>query len=130
MPAKRIDPQIAEQVRSRLAARINDAAALSGSDAAVRRLVESLLNGQPHYEEMHPALAYATRWQLPSVRALAAQLGAIQSVTFQGVGNAGWDVYDIQHEHGKSRCRIMLRSDGLITGALLQVTDGPISLGP
>ena len=130
MAAQRIDAAAAEQVRAQLAARIENPKPLPGSEAAVRRLVESLLSGQPHYGEMHPVLAHATRWQLPSIRALAMQLGAVQSLTFQGVGGAGWDVYHIQHEHGRSRCRIILRSDGLITGALLQVTDGPISLGP
>lgn len=130
MPAKRIDAATADHVRSRLAERIREARPLPGSEAAARRLVESLLNGEPHYEEMHPVLAYATRWQLPFLRTLATQLGSIQSISFQGVGHAGWDVYDIQHEHGRSRCRIALRSDGLIISALLQVTDGPISLGP
>ncbi len=130
MAAQRIDAATAEQVRSRLAARIKEAKRVPGSEAAAHRLVESLLSGQPNYEEMHPALAYATRWQLPSLRALATHLGAIESISYQGVGSAGWDVYDIQHEHGRSRCRIMLHSDGLITGALLQVTDGPISMGP
>ncbi|MGH8227932.1 MAG: MerR family transcriptional regulator [Steroidobacteraceae bacterium] len=130
MPAARIDAATADQVRARLAERIRESRPLPGSEAAAHRLVESLLDGRPHYEEMHPALAYATRWQLPFLRTLATQLGAIQSMSFQGVGHAGWDVYDIQHEHGKSRCRIALRSDGLIVSALLQVTDGPISLGP
>lgn len=96
----------------------------------MRRLAESLYHGQPHYEEMHPALAYAARWQLPMISANLARLGAIQSISFQGVGSAGWDVYDVQHEHGQSRFRIMLRSDGLMTGALFMVKDGPISVGP
>lgn len=130
MPAKRIDAQTTKQVKARLAARIKKAEPLPGSAAAARRLVESLLNGQPHYEEMSAVLAHATRWQLPYLRTLATQLGAIESITFKGVGSAGWDSYEIQHEHGKSSFRIMLQSDGLITGALLQVTDGPISLGP
>ncbi|MGH8258425.1 MAG: MerR family transcriptional regulator [Steroidobacteraceae bacterium] len=130
MPATRIDEATAEQVRSRLAERIKERKALPGSEAAVRRLAESLMNGQPHYEEMHPALAYATRWQLPTLRATAARLGAIQSVEFQGVGSAGWDVYDVQHEYGKSRFRIALGSGGIITGALFQIKDGPVSLGP
>lgn len=130
MPAERVDEAAAKQVRSRLAARIKEQKALPGSEAAVRRLVDSFLSGQPHYEDMHPALAYATRWQLPTLRATAARLGAIQSIKFQGVGGAGWDVFDVQHEHGESRFRIVLRSDGIVTGALFQVKDGPISLGP
>jgi DNA-binding transcriptional MerR regulator len=130
MDARRIDAVTAEEVKSRLATRIRERRALPGSEAAVRRLAESVMRGQPNYEEMHPALAYAARWQLPAMRAKLGILGTIQSITFEGVGSAGWDVYDVQHEHGKSRFRIMLLSDGLITGALFLITDGPISLGP
>jgi len=128
--AQRIDAATAEELKSRLTARINEGRALPGSEAAMRRFAESLMSGRPHYEEMHPALAYAARWQLPSIRAKLVRLGSIQSITFQGVGSAGWDVYDVEHEHGKSRFRIMLRSDGLLTGALFMVKDGPVSLGP
>ena len=128
--AQRIDAATAEQVSARLAARIAAREPLPGSEAAVRRLAESLYQGQPHYEEMHPALAYAARWQLPMISANLARLGAIESISFQGVGSAGWDVYDVQHEHGQSRFRIMLRADGLMTGALFMVKDGPISVGP
>lgn len=130
VPAKRIDAAAAEEVNSRLALRIKEGRALPGSEAAMRRFADSLIAGQPHYEEMHPALAYAAKWQLPSISANLARLGAIRSITFQGVGNAGWDVYDVEHEHGNSRFRIMLRSDGLMTGALFMVKDGPISVGP
>ena len=130
MEARRIDAAVAEQVNSRLAARIKEARALPGSEAVMRRFADSLMAGQPHYEEMHPALAYAARWQLPSISAHLARLGAIRSIAFQGVGNAGWDVYDVEHEHGNSRFRILFRSDGLMTGALFTVKDGPISVGP
>jgi len=41
-----------------------------------------------------------------------------------------WDVYDVQHERGTARVRIILRSNGLITGALFVVKDGPVSIGP
>ena len=60
----------------------------------------------------------------------AAYLGAIKSIEFQGVGAQGWDVYDVHHERGTARMRIMLRADGMISGALFVVKDGPASLGP
>lgn len=130
MAAKRIDAATADLVRARLATRIQNATPLSGSEAAVRRLVAGILCGEPPYEAMHPALAYATRWQLPQLRAMSGPLGAIESIQFQGVGSQGWDVYDLHHEHGTLRCRIILRPDGLITGALLVIKDGPVTLGP
>jgi hypothetical protein len=54
---------------------------------------------------------------------LIAHLGPVQSVEFRGVGNQGWDLYDVRQEHGSSQWRISLGADGIITGAL--VTAGP-----
>jgi hypothetical protein len=86
--------------------------------------------GQPDYNEMHPALAYVARQQMHRLHTTAAYLGTVKSIDFQGVGSQGWDVYDVHHERGTARVRIILRSDGLITGALFVVKDGPVSIGP
>ena len=128
--AERVDGATAEHIRARLAARIQEQKPLEGSGAAVRRLVEGLISGQPNYDEMAPALAHVARQQIHRLHTTAAYLGAIQSIEFQGVGSQGWDVYDVHHERGTSRVRIMQRSDGVISGALLVVKDGPVSLGP
>ena len=129
-PAARIDSATAEKVKAGLAARIKAGTSLPGSDSAVRRLVEGLIAGQPNYGEMHPILAYVTRQQLGRLHTTAAYLGAIKSIEFQGVGSRGWDVYDVHQERGTARVRLVLRQDGLVTGALLVVKDGPTSLGP
>jgi DNA-binding transcriptional MerR regulator len=130
MTAKRVDPEAAARVKARLAERIRDNKPLPGSEVAVRRLVEDFISGQPNYDSMHPALAYIVRQQQPQLHTTAAYLGAIKSIEFQGVGAQGWDVYDVHHERGTARMRIMLRADGMITGALFVVKDGPASLGP
>jgi DNA-binding transcriptional MerR regulator len=130
IPATRVDSATAEQVRARLAQRIENQHPLPGSEEAVRRLVEGLISGQPDYDTMHPALAYVARAQMPGLHTAAAYLGAVKSIDFQGVGSQGWDVYDVHHERGTSRVRIMLRPDGQVTGALFVVKDGPLSLGP
>jgi hypothetical protein len=72
---------------------------------------------------MSPELAKATREQLPQLEAGMKQLGAVQSVEFRGVGNQGWDAYDVRQEHGLSRWKISLGADGIIAGAL--VSKGP-----
>ena len=72
---------------------------------------------------MSPELAAPTRQQLSKLQPGIAGLGAVQSVAFQGVGNAGWDIYDVKQEQGSTQWRIALRSDGIISGAL--VTMGP-----
>jgi DNA-binding transcriptional MerR regulator len=128
--ANRVDPATAEQVRARLAQRIENQKPLPGSEEAVRRLLEGMISGQPDYSVMHPALAYIARQQMSRLHTTAAYLGELKSIDFQGVGSQGWDIYDVQHEHGTSRVRIMLRPDGQVTGALFVVKDGPLSIGP
>jgi hypothetical protein len=77
----------------------------------------------PNYDEMSPALAEATRRQLPNLQPGHEELGAVQSVTFLGVGRQGEDVYTVRHENGASHWRIALDSKGVISTAW--VSPGP-----
>jgi hypothetical protein len=118
MPAPRIDTAAAEEIKTTLAAKVQSQTATPGSEAAVRHLIEGIASGKPNYAEMSPALANAAREQFPQMAAILAQLGAVQSIEFRGVGNQGWDVYEVRHEHGTSQWRIALDDHGIITGAL------------
>jgi len=66
---------------------------------------------------MSPALANATRQQLPQMQPMIAGLGALQSVTFKGVGPAGADIYELKFEKGSLEYRIFLGPDGKMEGA-------------
>jgi hypothetical protein len=118
MAAPRIDTAAAQQIKTTLAAKVQSQTATPGSEAAVRHLIDGIATGRPNYAEMSPALANASREQFPQMAAVLAQLGAVQSIEFRGVGNQGWDVYDVRHEHGTSQWRIALDEHGIITGAL------------
>lgn len=128
--ATRIDGDTADQLRTKLAERVQAQKAAPGSDAALRRLIDGVARDEPNYGEMTPALAYVTRMQLPQLRAMSATLGVVRSITFRGVGSHGWDVYDVDREHGRERYRIMLGSDGIIWGASVVPVEAPVSLGP
>jgi hypothetical protein len=121
--AARIDDATAQQIGAALDARIQSQTATPGSERALRRLIDGIVTGKPPFAEMSPQLADATRHQLPHLQASMAQLGTVQSVEFRGVGNQGWDIYDVRQEHGVSQWRIALSADGVITGAL--VSTGP-----
>jgi CubicO group peptidase (beta-lactamase class C family) len=114
MAAKRIDEAQAAALLAALAKRVKDQTQAPGSEAALRRDIEELRLGQPKYELMSPALADTTRQQLPQLKAILAELGAVQSVTFKGVGPGGADIYEVKFEHGSTEWRIMLESDGKI----------------
>ncbi len=66
---------------------------------------------------MEPVLAEAVRKQLPQIKALE-QYGPIQSIKFEGVGDAGWDVYGVQRANGRIHFRIIMGNDGKIAGLL------------
>ena len=97
--------------------RFKDQTAAPGSEAAVRRMIEELRNGQPNYDLMSANLATATRQQLPMLQAGVKQLGAVQAVTFKGVGPGGADIYQIKFENGSWEYRISMASNGKVAGA-------------
>jgi hypothetical protein len=66
---------------------------------------------------MSSGLADATREQLPQLQSTVTQLGAIQSVTFKGVGPAGPDIYHVKFEKGSLEWRIWLAPDGKVESA-------------
>lgn len=120
MPAPRIDAATAQQVAAEIAAKVAAQTPTPGSEAALRRLIEGIRTGKPDYAHMSPALSNATRQQLPVLEAAMANLGAVQSVEFRGVGSQGWDVYEVRQEHGLTEWRISLGADGTVTGALMR----------
>jgi CubicO group peptidase (beta-lactamase class C family) len=115
MIAKRLDDAEAKKVADAAAAfdkRFKSQTAAPGSEAAVRRMIEELRLGKPNYDLLSPDLASATREQLPELQAMITGMGALQSVTFKGVGPGGADIYQIKFEKGSLDYRIWLAADG------------------
>ena len=122
-PMPRIDGATANEISSKIAERVKSQSASPGTEAALRRLIDGITRGKPDYGEMSPALAEATRHQLPNLQPGFTELGAVQSVNFLGVSTQGEDVYSVRHENGASHWRIALDSKGKISTAW--VTPGP-----
>ena len=120
--SKRImDAAVAESKRMADAAalaaiRFKEQKPMPGSEAALRRDIDELRAGEPKYELMSPGLADVTRQQLPQLKATITELGAVQSVTFKGVGPGGADIYEVKFEHGSTEWRITMDPDGKIGG--------------
>lgn len=118
--ARRLDDAEAKRLADAAAAvakRVKDQTAAPGSEAALRKLIEDLRLGKPDYDTMSSGLAAATRQQLPRLQTTITQLGAIQSVTFKGVGPAGPDIYQVKFEKGSLEYRIWLAPDGKVESA-------------
>lgn len=111
--AKRIMDESA--MRGALAAqRFKDQRPTPGAEASIRQDIADILAGQPKYDRMSPGLADATRQQLPQLKTIFSNLGAIKSVTFKRVEKNGADVYDIDFEHGSTEWQIVMTPDGIL----------------
>jgi hypothetical protein len=123
IPMERIDAATAQEIASKTAERMKSQSASPGTEAALRRLIEGIISGKPDYNEMSTGLAEATRHQLATLQTGLAELSAVQSVRFLGVGAQGEDVYSVRHDNGASHWRIALDSTGKISTAW--VSPGP-----
>jgi CubicO group peptidase (beta-lactamase class C family) len=120
MPAKRMDEaetKLAMDAAAAVAKRIKDQTAAPGSDAALRKMIEDMREGKPDYDSMSAGLANATRQQMAQIQPAIVQLGAIQSLTFKGVGPLGPDIYEVKFEKGSLEYRIWLSPDGKVESA-------------
>jgi len=115
--AKRIDEAQATALQAAAAKRFKDQTQAPGSEAALRRGIEELRLGQPNYELMSAGLAEATRTQLPQLNEMITQLGAVETVTFKGVGRAGADIFEVKFEHGSTEWRIIMESEKKVASA-------------
>ncbi len=90
------------------------AAARPGAEAALRRIIGEVQAGQVNYDELSPALADLTRAQLPAIKAMFAQFGALQSVTFKGADDQGVDVFTVKFANASTEWAILLDAKGVI----------------
>jgi bla regulator protein BlaR1 len=117
----RMDDAVATRFDAALTARIAANSPQPGSEAAVRDIFERISKGKPaDYTKMSPELAAAVEQQAPMAAEQIGGLGALQSVTFQGVDPSGVDVYVVKFLSGSLLIHINLNSKGVITGLLMQ----------
>jgi hypothetical protein len=95
-----------------MARRIKEQTPAPGSEATMRRIVEELRVGKPNYDLYAAGIAAVTRRQLPQLQSTVVGLGALQSVTFKGVGADESDIYLLKFEKGSLEWRIWLSADG------------------
>lgn len=102
------------EIQADIDRRVRAQVASPGSEAAVRRVIGELRVGKPDYDRMSSALARLTRRRITEAQAAIANLGALQSLTFTGVGAAGPDIYRATFAKGTLEWRIWLNPDGSV----------------
>jgi hypothetical protein len=91
-----------------------------GSEAAVRRNIEGLVDGTPDYTLMSKDLAETIRLQLPRLQHDLGSLGSIASVTFKYVDSEGLDVFEVTTANGSLHSGIFAEPDGKIETAWIR----------
>jgi CubicO group peptidase (beta-lactamase class C family) len=126
MTAKRLSEVDAQKVMDAQAAfdkRFKEQTPAPGTEAAVRRMIEELRVGKPDYDQMSADLAAATRQQLSQLQPMISGLGALQSISFKGVGPGGADIYQVKFEKGSFDYRVWLAPDGKVDSANLRPSE-------
>jgi DNA-binding CsgD family transcriptional regulator len=117
------DNQPAAPPRERVSA--PGAVPAAGTEAALRSLVAGLASGSPDYNKLSPQFAEVVRRDLPRTRPLFSSMGELKSVTFQGRGDRGDDVYDLVFANGGVMMSAALDADGRMVGGMLQPVGTP-----
>ena len=76
-----------------------------GTEAALRRIIESLQHGAPNYDEMTPQLAAAIKINLPRLLPRMGAYGPLKSVRFKSVSSNGVNIYEVLFQRGWAECR-------------------------
>src|SRR5450631_663462 len=113
-PAIRISDGEAKELEDAVATRFKQQTAMPGSEAATHRLVDQMQRKQVNYEQFTPEFAILARENASLVEGLIASMGALQSLTFKGVGPGGADIYEIKFDNGVIDWRIVLAPDGKV----------------
>ncbi|NID06340.1 hypothetical protein HBF26_15710 [Luteibacter jiangsuensis] len=114
--APRVDRATAERIRADLAERVKVQKPFPDSEKALRRI----LTNPEGNEGLDPAAARIFARNHAQVGNYLAHLGPVQSYKFEGVTDYGWDIYDVQHEHGAQQVFIQLDRHGLISNSVMR----------
>jgi hypothetical protein len=114
LAGQRVDDAEAARGEQELADRVRNQRKTVGSEAALRRYIDELRAGQPDYARMSPTLANVTRDQLSQLRSEMDQLGPVVSVSFEGVGLGGADIYQVKFGRRSAWAHIIVAANGAI----------------
>jgi Domain of unknown function (DUF3471) len=87
---------------------------LPGAEDALRQYIDGVSHGTPDYAQMTPSAADMARRTLQIQRSILAKLGAVQAVSFAGIGPAEDDIYQVKFDNGSAEWLIDVTQDGKI----------------
>jgi len=119
--AVRIDTTRADEIESAIQRRFavaperfRDQTPLPGSQAALRRMIDNLGRNVQDASGISTALADKVAGQPALFHETIQEFGALRTITFQGVGPGGYDIYQVQFANGSAEFKIYLSANGTI----------------
>ncbi len=114
--ARRISESEAAAFTNALSKRISDKIAFAGSEKMIRKMISDAQAGFVDKAAMTAKMAAIAQDQARTIQGEMNKLGSLHSLTFKGVGQDGWDVYDATFENGHQQWRLNLQEDGKVSG--------------
>jgi pimeloyl-ACP methyl ester carboxylesterase len=90
------------------------AVASPGTEQALRSAIEQIRRGDSDYSRFSPQMADIMRKQADQAKSSLTALGPVKSITFDGVGPGGGDIYVVAFEKLRLEWRIKLGQGGRI----------------
>jgi CubicO group peptidase (beta-lactamase class C family) len=114
--AKRIDDAEVKSLEDALSRKFKDQTAYAGSESATRRLIDELQRSSVDYGQFTPEFALLARENETRSLAYIKSFGALQTLSFKGVGPGGADIYELKFDNALVDWRIVMAADGKIAG--------------
>ncbi|MGO4485250.1 MerR family transcriptional regulator [Rhizobium pisi] len=118
--APRVEENVVTALEEALAKRIKDKRPVENSKALLQEIIDQHQRGEPDYEQMMPPLATAAREQSAMIQADLERMGPLKDMSFKGVTDCGWDVYDVCFEKGRLEWSFALAADGRFSGIFIR----------
>ncbi len=118
--APRVEEDVAFDLEQALAERIREKRPMENSKILLDDMIAQSQRGEPDYERLTPPLAAAVREQSGVFKADLDRLGAVKDISFKGVTESGWDVYDVGFEKGRLEWSFTVNQDGKLSGIFIR----------
>lgn len=118
--APRVDENVGKALEASLAERVRDQRPADRGEALLTEIIDQHRRGEIDEDRMVPPLASVAREQAPVIQAELERLGPLRHLSFKGVTEDGWDVYDVSFENGDLEWSFALTADGRFGGMLVR----------
>ena len=119
--APRMDEAVAQAQMDALATRVREQSAAPGTEAELRRYIQGLQRGELNLDDWIPSARAGIRSQGPALKWRFGIVGQLKSLTFKGVTQNGFDLYESRFEKDSFQWTIRLAPDGKIDTLIFQL---------